>query len=511
MATITPVQSKPIQPQATSTPSKKTRTSIFYVNDIHSNLTNLEKIKSASDEFDAFVPSQGTDKLKLSAGDISVGRDKDFSKVGVAFQNATGIMASAGGNHEFDLNKDELAEILKDRHYKLLGLNAEYAGNDPAGKELINDLTRSYIQEVNGTKYGIVGLMPFDFKFHLSDPQEYKGFDTIPIEDTIPMLQAEVDKMKKQGVNKIILLSHAGYQDDVKLAQSVEGIDVIVGGHSHDLIKGIKEGKNLFYSKKTGEPTIITQAGKNGDDFGVLNLEFDENGVISQAQNNVVQTNDYPRSMIMEYFMNKILGAPTVIGSVKSSPKHIHNLIDENPGVNFLADAERAELGVDVAMINAGNIRASIEEGPITDRDLKTITPFDNKLWILRMSEKDLVNSVKVGAKSLSSEDNTPGILQFSGLKYTMTKAGEVKSISFVDKNGKETPIDVNNPNSFRTYRVVVDDFIAKGGNGYLPKNPTNVEKKIDYDKNKVVADHIKKMNKPIEISPEKRITVVNQ
>lgn len=509
MTTITPVQQNPQQPNITS-PGKKTKTSIFYVNDIHSNLTNLEKIKSASDEFDSFVPSQNTDKLKFSAGDIGVGRDKDFSQVGVEFQNATGIMASAGGNHEFDLNKKDLAEILKDRKYKFMGLNVKYTGNDPNAKELQKDLTGSYIQEVNGTKYGVIGLMPFDFKFHLSEPSEYKDFDTLPIEETIPLIKQEIDRMKKQGVNKIIVLSHVGYQDDVKLAQSIEGIDVIIGGHTHDLITGLQEGKNLFYSKQTGEPTIITQAGKNGDEFGVLNLEFNENGVITSAQNNIAQTNNYPKSLIMQYFMDKILGKPNVIGTVKFAPKHLHNLIDENPGVNFLADAERAELGVDLAMINAGNIRASIEEGPITDRDLKVITPFDNKLWILKLPEKDLVNALKIAAKSLTSFDNTPGILQFAGLKYTITKSGELKAATFVDRDGKETQININNPNPFKTYSVAVDDFIAKGGNDYLPKNPTNVEKKFDFDKNKVVEDYIKKSNKPIEINTEKRITVID-
>ena len=56
-------------------------------------------------------------------------------------------------------------------------------------------------------------------------------------------MQKEIDSLKEKGVNKIIVLSHAGYNADVELAQSVEGIDVIIGGHTHNLIKGIKENK----------------------------------------------------------------------------------------------------------------------------------------------------------------------------------------------------------------------------------------------------------------------------
>lgn len=512
-AIIKPALEQPAgQPsQAQQSPKKTVKTSIFYINDLHSNLTNLEKIKSASDEFDAFVPSKDTVKLKFSAGDVGVGRDKKFSKLAVTFQNTAGIMANAGGNHEFDLTKGELAEVLKDAKYKFMGLNVDIPKDTEENKELRKDIIKSYVQEQNGEKFGVIGLMPFDFMFHLSDPQEYHDFKILPVEETIPLIQKEVDGLKEQGVNKVIVLSHAGYSDDVKIAKSVEGVDVILGGHTHDLIKGIEEGKNLFYSKKTGEPTIITQAGKNGDYFGVLNLEFNDKGVITSAQNNVKSTIDYPRNTIMKYLADSVLGKAEVVGTVKSAPKHVHTLIDENPSVNFLADAERSELGTDVVMINAGNIRASFEEGPLTNRDLQILTPFDNKIWVLRLTEKELVDAVKIGAKSLTKVDNTPGILQFSGLKYTMTKAGEVKEISFVDKEGKESPIDINNPNPFKTYTAAVDDFIAKGGNGYLSGRLDAVEKKYDYDKNKVVVDYLKHHPEPVVVDTKPRIKVVNE
>ena len=227
------------QPSPVSTP-KTTKTSIFYINDAHSNLVSLEKLKTASDTFDSFTTSEQTDKLKFSAGDIGVGRDANFSRVGVAFQNAAGIMASAGGNHEFDLNKTDLVEVLKDAKFKFLGMNVDIPQDSEVNKELRKDLINSYVQEQNGQKYGVIGLMPFDFAFHLSDPDEYKDFDVWSVEKTVPVLQQEIEKFKKQGIDKIVLLSHVGLENDVKLAQSVEGIDVIIGGHDHSLIKDIK-------------------------------------------------------------------------------------------------------------------------------------------------------------------------------------------------------------------------------------------------------------------------------
>ena len=495
----------------TSAPQKKTtRASIFYVNDIHSNLINLEKLKSASDAFDSFTPSEKTDKLKFSAGDISVGRDKNFSKLGIAFENATNIMASAGGNHEFDLYKEDLADVLKSNKYKLLGLNVKIPDTLKENKEIRKEITNSYVQEINGTKYGVIGIMPFDFKFHLSDAEEYGDFEVLPIEKTIPLLQQEVDKFKKQGINKIVLLSHAGFASDRELAQSVEGIDVIIGGHTHDLIKGVQEGKNLFYSKKTGEPTIITQAGRNGDYFGVLNLEFDENGVITTVQNNVTKTAPYQKSPVMKFFIDRTIGKPKVIGVIKSAPKHEHTLITENPSADFVMDAERIELGVDIVLTNSGNFRSSFEPGELTDRDLKNLTPFDNKVWIIRLTEKEIVDALKVGAKSLIDGDNMPGIIQCSGLKYTMSKSGELKNLTYLNKDGSEKQINVNNPNPSKFYTVATDDYVAKGGNDYFTNKEKVVIVKYKFDKNKLVEDYLKKLNAPVDIKYDQRIKIVD-
>ena len=83
-------------------------------------------------------------------------------------------------------------------------------------------------------------------------------------EQTIKELQEEVAKLQQQGVNKIILLSHEGNTVEKEIAQRVTGIDVILGGHSHDLIEGVTPGENLFYSP-SGEPVVITQAGRDGN------------------------------------------------------------------------------------------------------------------------------------------------------------------------------------------------------------------------------------------------------
>ena len=82
------------------------RTSIFYINDYHGKSINMERTVTASNAFDCFVPSQKTDKLKLSSGDIMLGEILPANQVAVEAQKVMGIMASAMGNHEYDMPKD---------------------------------------------------------------------------------------------------------------------------------------------------------------------------------------------------------------------------------------------------------------------------------------------------------------------------------------------------------------------------------------------------------------------
>ena len=73
-----------------------------------------------------------------------------------------------------------------------------------------------------------------------------EGTTAMSKEDTLKALQKEIDKFEKQGINKIILLSHAGFHDEQEIAKNTEGIDIIIGGHFHNLLKGVTENQNLF-------------------------------------------------------------------------------------------------------------------------------------------------------------------------------------------------------------------------------------------------------------------------
>lgn len=503
---------KSAQPQNLDKNNKQTnnspvKTSIFYINDVHGKMTNMERIKSVSDVFDKSKKDENTVKLKLSSGDIILGANFISNIVANKFLNWIGVSANALGNHELDVVPSKLAELMDNAEYKLLAINASVAPDSPmAGR-----IDKSIIEEHDGQKFGIIGVAPSDMAERVKLNDSVREIKIDDFETTLKKVQEEVNNLRSKGINKIILLSHSGLKHDRRFAQETEGVDIILGGHSHDMIKDVEDGFNL-YKSKTGEPVIITQAGKDGENVGVLNVEWTDDGVLTKVQNNVINTRKFSRSLPSRAAVEEVIGKPEILGKVAYADKEPPNrLIADNPHGDLIVDAMRSELGTEIAILNAGNIRGHFDVGKVDSRLINDITPFEDKMLVGNLSEKDIVEAIKVGGKSLVSHNSKPGILLLSGMKYTMNDKGELLDLRYIDKDGKEHAIDVNNPNPDRKYTCAMDDFFATGGDNYLPtnENPDFIVKKFDLDKNKLACDYIRKMDKPLEIRDDGRVKIV--
>lgn len=492
-------------------PETRVKASIFYINDIHGKSINMERLASVSNTFDSFAKSQpDVDRLKLSSGDIQLGHDEKINEVAVKFQNAIGIQATAMGNHEFDLawkKSGNLLKVLEEIQYKLLANNV-YIKNS---EKVQNKIKHYTIEEINGHKYGIIGTAPVDLVSRLRQGTLTQNLEVHSLDETIKQVQKDADELKSQGIDKIILLSHVGYEGDILLARATDGIDIILGGHSHDLLRDVKEGKNLFRSK-SNEPVVITQGGRDGTHFGILNVEFDENGVIKKVQNNISYTNSFRRNWPMRYIFETILGKPEKIGYVESAEKAPKNVLLEPSGhANFILDCMKEDCNADIAIMPSPEIRGFFEEGTLDTRTLNEILPFKNKPVIVNYSEKDIVDAIKFASTSFKNKDGKPGIMEVSGLEYSVTKDGEVLNLNYVDKNGKKTPIDLQKPREYKFYRTVINDFHAQGNDNYKMLNKFNEAEKIcDYDITKCIINCVKKNGKPIKIADDGRINIVD-
>lgn len=197
---------------------------LLHVNDVHSRLDELAKAATLVEE----ARSQQPELLFLHAGDQFLGTLYFTVHKGLAdaeVLNLLGISAMALGNHEFDEGPMGLARFADMVNFPLLSANCN-ASNEPL---LAGKIKPYVVLEVAGEKVGIIGVTTPDTAW-ASSPGPNVTFT-----DPVSAVRSAVSDLSGKGVNVIILLSHLGWANDLALAQSVAGIDVIVGGHSHTL------------------------------------------------------------------------------------------------------------------------------------------------------------------------------------------------------------------------------------------------------------------------------------
>ncbi len=488
-----------------------TELKIGYLNDLHGQYMKLEKIGDALRDCD----------IRFSGGDNMLGDDRNekINKCILKYMDGEDVEASALGNHDVDMSEKKFKDLTQDLKMKYMAGNfkqdteSRVHPQGDKGAYIHDKFIDSYVGDYKGVKYGVVGIAPVDMETRMTHPELYKDFQIDNLDDTIKGVQHEVDELKKQGINKIFLLSHVGYEKDKEIAKNTDGIDVIFGGHSHTYVNGIEPGENLQLSKSK-EPVLITNAEKDGNFYGKADLVFDKNGVLVEGSNNLYETSKRHKNLAYKKIFDDIMGKPEVlgtIGTVLPCPKQ--RLSEENPHANFVADAIRNELNVDIGIVNAGNIRNTFEPGTIDTSDTKSISPFGDGMAITTINEKDLVDGIKAGCKSTTSKDGKPGFIYASGLTYSVKKpTGELLDMTYTDKEGNQRKIDVNNPDPNKIYRIGADDYILRGGDGNKAFNQLDhAEKVFDFSEDKLIADYIRHHNgQPVDINTTGRINVVD-
>ena len=493
----------------TKSPNKDSyEISIGYVNDAHGQTNNMLRILSGLEG-----------DIVLSAGDNDIGDEKNKAvhRATFKFLNLGKVIATALGNHEMDTTQKDLVDSLKSYNGDILTINMKkdlIENQDKKdvkeyGRVNLLDYLKPYkIVKVKGEKVGLIGTAPIDLLDRLTHPNYHTDCHVDKLDDSIKDIQKEVDNLKNQGINKIVLLSHLGFKKDKQVAEETDGIDVILSGHSHELVEDITEGKNLLFSE-SGEPVILTEAGRDGNYFGKLNLTFDKDGRITKAQNNLGETGLFSKNLVHQYIFNKLLGEPEKVGYIKDAPPPPKSLTEENPHANFVCDVMKAESDSDIAIWHNCGVRNFFHEGEINSSDIKDISPFLDYVAVAEVSEKTMVDLFKKAIKdTYSSSSRKPGLFAVSGLEYTVdTKNGTLKNMIYTDKSGIKHTIDVNNPREDKKYKIVTDEFLMSAGADF---NKLAEEKdyliKYPYDKDIMVCDYIKRQNKPIVINQLGRI-----
>lgn len=385
--------------------------------------------------------------------------------------NALAYDAMTLGNHEFDNGPQVLADFIDAVDFPIVGANIII---DPASP-LAGKIQPSVVLEVGGQQIGVVGLITPETAF-LARPQEGVSF----AEDTAAAIQAEVDVLTGQGINKIILVSHQSYGLDQELAAQVTGVDVIIGGDSESLLSNrltAAEGPYpTLVDSPAGEPVAIVQAFRWNVFLGRLDVTFDAAGVIISATGEPIFLSEYIAQDADVQTIVEDLRAPvademqTPIGEAA-----VFLLgVDERRNcrevecnlANLVADALRWETGADIGFMNGGGIRASIEEGPVSRGAVLDVLPFFNRAATMTLTGEQVLAAVENGLSRIGAPSGTGRFLQVSGMCYvwdgTQEVGSRVVSVGVQDESGAYVPLDLN-----ARYTVVANDFMAGGGDEY--------------------------------------------
>jgi 5'-nucleotidase len=332
----------------------------------------------------------------------------------------------------------------------------------------------SAVIEVGGERIGLIGLTPEDTS-ELASPGP-----NITFSDPSAAIEREVAKLAAQGVDKIVVLSHSGYEVDKKVAAAVSGIDVIVGGHSHTLLANTFEGASGPYptwiDAPDGNKVAIVQAGAYGKFLGELVVTFDGNGVVtaavgepvimdsSIAEDATIKARIAELAVPLDEVRNKVVAeaAAAIDGSRDNCRTR------ECEMGNLVADAMLARVkdqGIDIAFANGGGLRASIDAGPVTMGEVLTVLPFQNTLATFQLKGADVTAALESGVSQI--EEVKGRFAQVAGLKYVFSRAAAPNSgriLAVMVRDGDAwVPIDPE-----KIYGVVANDYTRRGGDGYV-------------------------------------------
>ena len=350
------------------------------------------------------------------------------------------------------------------------------------------------MKTINGSKVGMFGRSPVDTP-RVTHPNNVIGLKFLDPIDSAMTVMAELE----ESADIIICLSHLGYEEDLKLAKAMPGIDIIVGGHSHTVLdKPVKVG-----------PTVIVSAGEWAAYAGTLEVTV-KNNAVTAFEGKLVRLDEkvadarlssrvgarikvYGNALAKE--MNVVIGKALV--DLDGERANVRTK-ETNMG-NLVTDIMKGATKADIALTNGGGIRASIKAGDITVGGVISVLPFDNSLVVIQLRGDAIVKALELSVGSYPNQ--LGGFLQVSGLTFKFDPAKPAGSrVVEVKVNG--LTID-----PYRLYSVATNDFTAAGGDGYAMFK----DAKVLYMSGEMLRDVAIKYIKGLEIAPkvEGRISVV--
>lgn len=389
---------------------------------------------------------EGAHTLLLVAGDILQGTPMSTVFRGepdVEALNAMGVDAMVVGNHEFDFGLENFQALRKRARFPFLSSNLVWKDSgrlvcDPAAEFRLSERVR----------VTVVGATT-DQLLTSTRPENVALLDvTDPVRAGTEIYERSRDR------GPVILLSHSKAAPDEQMALAAPGLAAIVGGHDQILLNPCKNVGGV----------LIFQAFEKGKYLGRFDLEIDpDSGRASVVDWGYLPvTAEIPadpeiQALVESYQAKLDAKFKEVLGdsAVFLDGERERIRYQETNLGNFVTDIMRRSSGADIALLNAGSLRASIDEGPITLEEVFKAMPYENEIVLVELTGREIEQILR-RAVSGTREDEDGGFLHVSGLRFRIRARTPVEILA----DGQ--PLDPD-----KSYRVAVTDFMASGGDGY--------------------------------------------
>ena len=534
--------------KASSSKGKGLEINIIHVNDHHSHLEE-EKMdlvldgKKTTVHIGGFprinqriqeLMKTGKNNLVLHAGDALSGTlyyTLFKGKADAALMNTGKFDLFTLGNHEFDDGNKVLKSFLDELKIPVVSANVV----PDKGSILEGKWVPYIIKKIGGQDVALVGLDVVGKTVRSSSP----GPD-IKFLDEVETAKKVVEELQAKGINKIIFISHAGYEKNLEIAEKVSGIDVIITGDTHYLLgESFKEyGLKPIaeYPKKimspAGEPVYVAEAWSYSYLVGNLKAKFDDKGVITElipnptiiigddlferknekgetyklegkekqdvikyvnSRKDIKFVKEEPNSkkVLERYKAEKNELGKKMIGKIKDeipggSANRIPN--DKNPqgsiatrlvSETVLAKLKKMGTGqIDLVILNSGGIRMNLEPGDFSYDNAYTLLPFtSNTIYILKMSGAEIKQVIEDALDFALSGGSSGAFPYGAGVRFEATKAGKLGT--------RVKKIEVFDAKAKKwvpmdmkkMYEVGTNSYVAKGKDGYTTFGKVNSER----------------------------------
>ena len=424
---------------------------VLHTNDLHSQFSSMPRIatglRTSREEWEA----RGEHVLTCDIGDhldrMNMMTEASYGQVNVQVMNQSGYQyATIGNNEGVTLSKEKLDRLYEQANFAVIAGNLR-DGTDGRQPDWSVPYALHTFPELRVALLGMTIPYPHTYQslgWEVADPQ--------------PLLERQVAKLRSEA-DVIILLSHLGYQEDCRLAREIEGIDVILGGHTHHVLEqGVRIGN-----------TLIAQTGRFGQYIGHVRLVWNqESRQIDAVEAELLSVEQYQPDAGITAFLHaeeqkarRELSRP-IACLPRDLPVHWN---EESPFGSFLAASIRAKTGAEVGLANGGLLLGDLRQGSLSYADLLHCLPHPINLCAVTLSGAQLVELLElaiqpeiVGLKlrGCGFRGQVEGWMGVDGLRVTYIAQGKPK-IAAVEVNG--LPLVHN-----REYRVgTVDMFLYNG------------------------------------------------